>query len=243
MTTLGEFSEAYHQHYYKGKGVEVGKKIGLGLNDQKKHDFWHVLASGVFNSSGKTPEEKFVEFEYYGHIDRIIGAKAEGIQKIYRFVFEDLVNNRDIKKNDKLSEDWLCDDYCFPILGAMLKRIDNVDKENKEDGTNKLYSDVPAVHELFKQYKQLDLQRKVGGFIRINSEELNGYIDDAIKLYNLINEKHPECFVDCKINYDELMAIDSDELKTEKTAIINAEPQILAHLKSVEKTSKTGKSL
>jgi len=243
MTTLGEFSEAYHQHYYKGDGVEVGKKINVGIRNTKTHDFWHVLASKVFNSSGKTPEEKFANFEQTEPIDRIIGAKAEGIQKIYRMVFEDLVYNIDPHINIMLSEERLYSNYCLPLLGKMLTRIDNVDKKNSEQGTNQLYSHVPAVHELFEKYKKLDLRKKVGGFIRISSEELNEHIDDAIKLYNLINQKHPECFVDCQINYDALMAIDSDELKTEKHSIITAEPQILANLKNLQKTSYTGKPI
>ena len=220
MITMKEAAAAYNKRYYGSKGVETLYKINGNFTNKKAfnesveltatlHDMGHLISSGVLNVKATNFDDSFKIFEDTIGVERLVGAKAELLQHIYNKAFgiwdankgKDLFSERnsgqvfDIMKQDTLEY------FKHNTVPLMQEMIGNV----KTDGS---YSHIPKLDSLIASYKDMT-NPKLEDFF--SDEDIKFHTEKAGKFYQRLEQTHPECFVDGKIEYENMMNLDVRE--------------------------------
>lgn len=211
MITMSDAVDIYRIHYYGNNSEKETKYLNASLNNTPIHDMFHIISSGILNLNNPEIKDSLEYFEKRGLVNKLIGAKAEIIQKIYSDILNDLDENIPIDIESYKNK--ILPNYFTKIMQTMKNHITEIDGQNTyfnfQGDEKKQYSHIPAVSKLFEYYKN-NKPMKLNDSISEN--EIEFHIDRASELYSKIKEKHPECFYNGNLQYDKLLDLNVKDL-------------------------------
>lgn len=212
--TMGEAVEVNNDRYYGGRGEELAEKYNFIIYNRPVHDMFHLISGGALNvaigANCVGDINRGLEYlERHGLASRLVGVKAEVLQGIYDISFE-LLNKGKEPTWELMSN--IINIYCRDMFVYMLKYMDIL--RAKSPSSIPEYSHIPEINKLFLDYELLAPdKRTVNASNFFKRSEIDFHIGKAVELYNRLKESHPECVKDGKLDTEELLKLDVNELR------------------------------
>lgn len=240
MFTMRDATGVYHKRYYGEEGVEIGKKIRVGINDVRIHDMFHIIASGIISdlSHNQLNDSEAVIYslesiENAKLVNRIVGAEAETLQKIYRDAFN-AMNSMYYSDGNYIMRE--LKEYYITFFDKMKSYNSAIDNGQIVLNEGNLYSHIPAVNEFFISYNDANYPRFLEFF---SMEQIEFHLEKAKALYNKLYEEHPECVnPERKLDYEKLLDIGLCEFKIDNFMAVEKEK-----LRSTSRVSSIGRGI